>query len=187
MALASLIGVAGLAGCTGGSSLFGSVDKTTPEPQPKAVAEAPAAKVSINNIVGPPDALGKQLHQQFAAALEQQRIAVVRKGDSADFSLRPYILAAKEKQGTKISYVIDVSDPTGKRVNRFAGEEIVPASSSADPWAAITPAVAAGDRRQGNGHLRRLAARCANRIGCVGRAPAVQRWREEGRGHAGGA
>jgi hypothetical protein len=142
VALTSLIGVASLAGCTGGSSLFGSVDNTTPEPQPKAVAEAPVAKVSINNIVGPPDALGKQLHAQFASALEQQRIAVVQKGDSANFFLRPYILAAKEKHGTKISYVMDVSDPTGKRVNRFAGEELVPGSPSADPWAAITPAVA---------------------------------------------
>jgi hypothetical protein len=101
------------------------------------------AKVAINSIVGPPDALGKQLHQEFASALEQKRVAVMqRKDEGADFFLRPYILAAKEKQGTKISYVMDVTDPSGKRVNRFAGEERVPASPSADPWAAITPAVA---------------------------------------------
>jgi hypothetical protein len=142
VALASLIGAAALAGCTGGSSLFGSVDKTGQEPPPKAVAEAPVAKVSISNIVGPPDALGKQLQQQFAAALEQHRVVVVQKGDGADLFLRPYILAAKEKRGTKISYVMDVSDPTGKRVNRFTGEELVPTSPSADPWAAITSAVA---------------------------------------------
>lgn len=101
------------------------------------------AKVSINSIVGPPDALGRQLHQEFASALAEKRVAVTqRKDERADFFLRPYILAAKEKQGTKISFVMDVSDPSGKRVNRFAGEERVPAGPSADPWAAITPAVA---------------------------------------------
>jgi hypothetical protein len=41
-----------------------------------------------------------------------------------------------------VSYVLDVSEPTGKRVNRFAGEEMVAASPTQDPWAAITPAVA---------------------------------------------
>jgi hypothetical protein len=144
VALASVIGLAGLglAGC--GGSLFDSANKSAPqEPQPTAVAAAPMAKVSINAIVGPPDPFGKQLQQEFAAALEQQRIAVVHKKDErADFYLRPYVLAAKEKRGTKVSFVLDVSDPSGKRVNRFAGEEIAPASPSADPWAAITPTVA---------------------------------------------
>ena len=32
--------------------------------------------------------------------------------------------------------------PTGKRVNRFTGEEMVPGNPSRDPWAAITPPVA---------------------------------------------
>jgi hypothetical protein len=48
----------------------------------------------------------------------------------------------KEKHGTKVSYVLDVTEASGKRVNRFAGEEIVAASTSQDTWAAITPAVA---------------------------------------------
>jgi len=144
VALAAVIGLAGfgLAGC--GGSLFGSASNTPEEPPPpKAVAEAPVAKVAINSIVGPPDALGKQLHQEFVSALEKHRIGVMRQKDErADFNLRPYILAAKEKGGTKVSYVLDVSEPSGKRVNRFAGEEIVAGSPSADPWAAITPAVA---------------------------------------------
>jgi hypothetical protein len=111
--------------------------------QPQAAPETPTVKVAINPIVGPPDALGRQLQQDFTSALERQRVAVTRsKDDRVDYNLRPYILAAKEKNGTKISYVLDVSEPSGKRVNRFAGEEIVAASPSQDPWAAITPAVA---------------------------------------------
>jgi hypothetical protein len=35
-----------------------------------------------------------------------------------------------------------VTEPSGKRVNRFAGEEVIAASPSQDPWGAITPAVA---------------------------------------------
>ena len=146
VALAAVMGIS-LAGCSGGGSfslpsLF-QQSASTPQEAPQAVAQAPVAKVAINSIVGPPDALGRQLHQQFASALERQRVSVTQsKDERADFNLRPYILAAKEKGGTKVSYVLDVSEPSGKRVNRFAGEEVVGASPSQDPWAAITPAVA---------------------------------------------
>ena len=144
VARAVVIGFAGLslAGC--GSSLFEAANNTAQEPAapPKAAAES-VAKVALNSIVGPPDALGKQLHQDFASSLGTQRVAVTSgKEEAADFHLRPYILAAKEKNGTKVSYVLDVSDATGKRVNRFTGEEMVPGNPSRDPWAAITPPVA---------------------------------------------
>jgi hypothetical protein len=144
MALGSLIVVASLAGCTGGSSLFGSLGQSQPtDTPPKAVAEAPVAKVAITSMVGPPDAVAKQLLQEFAGAFEQQRVAVLqRKDGGADFLLRPYILATKEKQGTKISYVMDVSDPNGKKMTRFSGEQRVPPGPTADPWTAVTPDVA---------------------------------------------
>ena len=100
------------------------------------------AKVALNAIVGPPDALGKQMQQEFTSALQSQRVTVTASNDNnADFHLRPYILAAKEKNGIKVSYVLDVSDQAGKRVNRFTGEEMVAGNASRDPWAAITPAV----------------------------------------------
>jgi hypothetical protein len=145
----AVIGFSALAlgGCGGTSfsslSLFQSASNAPQEPQSQPVAEAPMARVAINPIVGPPDALGRQLHQSFSSALERQRVAVAPgKDERADYNLRPYILAAKERRGTKVSYVLDVSEPSGKRVNRFAGEEVVAASPSPDPWAAITPAVA---------------------------------------------
>jgi hypothetical protein len=145
VALAVVTGLAGLglAGC--GSSLFETANSTTPDSaNPLAAApQPPLAKVVLNSIVGPPDALGKQLHQEFASALDKQRVAVAAsKDESADFHLRPYILAAKEKNGTKVSFVLDISDSTGKRVNRFTGEEVVPGNASRDPWAAISPQVA---------------------------------------------
>jgi hypothetical protein len=145
VALAVVMSLAGfgLAGC--GGSIFDSASNTTqePAPAPAAVAQqASIAKVVLNSVVGPPDQLGKQLHQEFASALGVQRVALAGKDERADYHLRPYILAAKEKAGTKVSYVMDVTDSTGKRVNRFTGEEVVASVASKDSWASITPAVA---------------------------------------------
>ena len=147
VALAVVIGLTlSLAGCAGASfSLFGSANELAEDTQPKVVSgpETPIAKVAINTVVGPPDALGRQLHQEFASALQRQRVVVTSTKDGgAEFNLRPYVLVTKEKHGTKVQYVLDVTEGSGKRVNRFAGEEIVAASTSADTWAAITPAVA---------------------------------------------
>lgn len=149
VALAVAIGLS-LSGCAGNSfslpALFSSTgDDAVEEAQPKLASgpEAPLAKVAINAVVGPPDALGRQLHQEFTSALGRQRIGVISAKDgNAEYNLRPYILVTKEKHGTKVSYVLDVTEGSGKRVNRFAGEEIVAASGSQDTWAAITPAVA---------------------------------------------
>jgi hypothetical protein len=146
VALAVIIGLS-LAGCAGNAfSLFGSAANDAVEDPTSKVAsgpETPIAKVAINAVVGPPDALGRQLHQEFTSALERAHVGVTgAKDGGAEFNLRPYILVTKEKHGTKVQYVLDVTEGSGKRVNRFAGEEIVAASGSADTWAAITPAVA---------------------------------------------
>jgi hypothetical protein len=151
MAVALAVAISlSLSGCGGSSfswpALFGSNgNDAVDESQPKLTSgpEAPLAKVAINAVVGPPDALGRQLHQEFSSALERQRVGVTgAKDGGAEFNLRPYILVTKEKHGTKVSYVLDVTESSGKRVNRFAGEEILAASGSQDTWAAITPAVA---------------------------------------------
>ena len=64
------------------------------------------------------------------------------KDERADYTLRGYIVAAKDKTATKVSYIWDVTDPTGKRVNRITGEEVVSGNAGKDPWAALTPQVA---------------------------------------------
>jgi hypothetical protein len=134
----------GLAGCESANSLFGS-NAATQEP----LAAAPSApqpllaKVMIAPIIGAPDGVAKQIQQEFSSAIERQRIGVASgKDERVDYTLRGYIVAAKDKQGTKISYIWDVTDPTGKRVNRVTGEEMASASGGKDPWAAITPTIA---------------------------------------------
>src|SRR5262249_49228456 len=105
--------------------------------------QQPLAKVAIAPIIGAPDAIAKQIQQEFTSAVERQRVSVLTgKDERADYTLRGYIVAAKDKSATKVSFIWDITDPTGKRVNRITGEEVVSPSTGKDPWAAVTPPVA---------------------------------------------
>jgi hypothetical protein len=146
----------GLAGCeTGGSfgnffgsnNIFGSSGSTQlaePVASAKPAEAQPAlAKVTVAPIIGAPDGVAKQIQDEFSGAVERQRVSVsTAKDDRVDYILRGYLVAAKDKGGTKVSYIWDVTDQTGKRVNRITGEEVVSGHASKDPWAAITPTVA---------------------------------------------
>jgi hypothetical protein len=80
------------------------------------------------------------LEQQVQSSLARQNISVARAPtDKAEYTLRGYLVSAREKSGTKISHVWDVTDPSGKRVNRITGEELVPGAQGKDPWSAVTP------------------------------------------------
>ena len=144
VALAVVIGFAGfgLAGC--GGSLFEAANNTTQEPAaaPKAAVE-PVAKVALNSIVGPPDALGKQLHQEFSSALDKQRVTVSASKDEPLISISaPIFWRRRKRTEPRFPTCWMSAIPAGKRVNRFTGEEMVPGNPSRDPWAAITPPVA---------------------------------------------
>ena len=169
----------GLAGCeTGGSfgnffgsnNIFGSSGSTQlaePVASAKPAEAQPAlAKVTVAPIIGAPDGVAKQIQDEFSGAVERQRVSVsTAKDDRVDYILRGYLVAAKDKGGTKVSYIWDVTDQTGKRVNRITGEEVVSGHASKDPWAAITPTVAQSVSGKAAKQLRCLAAD-ARRPGC---------------------
>ena len=151
LAVITVLAGLGLAGCETTSSLFsGSLfggSGNTPPPEAVAAApvapQPPLAKVAVSPIIGAPDAIAKQIQQEFTSSVEKQRISVVSgKDERADYTLRGYVVAAKDKSATKVSYIWDVTDPSGKRVNRITGEEVVSGNASKDPWAALTPQVA---------------------------------------------
>ena len=152
VARAILLAIVGItvAGCENASSRFGgSLFGSSSPPSQELAAPAPAApqpplaKVAVAPIIGAPDAIAKQIQQEFTSAVERQRVSVLTgKDERADFTLRGYIVAAKDKSATKVSYIWDITDPTGKRVNRITGEEVVSPSTGKDPWAALTPQVA---------------------------------------------
>jgi hypothetical protein len=135
----------GLAGCETGATLFGSSSET---PTAAVANQPPAsnqpAKIAIAPVIGPPKSVSAALQTQLSAALEKRNIRVAKTPqDKAPYTLRGYVVSAKEKSGakTRVSYIWDVTDSTGKGVHRFTGEEVATSGKSADPWAAITPKV----------------------------------------------
>lgn len=138
-----LIG-AGAAGCETGSSILGGAfasNDTSPAQQAQA-APAPLAKIALAPVIGAPDPVSKQLAAQLTVAAEKHRIALAPDRESkSDYLLRGYIVAARDKSSTKVSYIWDVSDPTGKRVNRITGEEVAPTVNPKDPWASVNEQV----------------------------------------------
>ena len=133
---------AALGGCESGASLFGS--NAAPEANLAQAAAIPAQNlifVSIAPVIGAPDAVARQLQQDFAGALDRSKVSVVPSGGSAQYTLRGYIVAAKEKNSTKVSYIWDVNDAAGKRLNRITGEESIAGAAQKDPWSSVTPAL----------------------------------------------
>jgi hypothetical protein len=143
-AIAIILVGAGLAGCeTGGSILGGTFASNDTSPAQQAPATpAPLAKIALAPVIGAPDPVSKQLASQLTAAAEKHRITLAPDRDAkADYLLRGYVVAARDKASTKVSYIWDVSDPTGKRVNRITGEEVAATVNPKDPWASVTPQV----------------------------------------------
>ena len=136
----------GLAGCETASSLFGSSGQspTASVAQPSTAMAARPAQIAIAPIIGPPEAVSKDLQNQLAADIERQNIRVAKSpAEKAEYTLRGYVVSSLEKKGAKakISYIWDVTDGTGKGVHRVSGEESAPIGKSKDPWTAVTPPV----------------------------------------------
>ncbi len=135
----------GFAGCETGNTLLGGAN--TPAPQ-AALTEQPAAsasqtaRVEIAPIIGAPEAVARDLQSQLTGSIERNKISVVKApGGKGEYVLRGYIVAAREKAGSKISYIWDVTDQAGKRANRITGEEFANGPPGKDPWSSITPQI----------------------------------------------
>ena len=132
-----------LTGCETASNLFGSSGETATPVADAAVTQPAApqtAKVAVASVIGPSEGVARQLETQVQTALAKQNVSVAKStADKSEYTLRGYLVSAREKTGTKISHVWDVTDPSGKRVNRITGEELVPGAQGKDPWSAVTP------------------------------------------------
>ncbi len=137
-ALASVMAMA-LAGCETGNSLLAGGGLTAPETQlagqpapPSGTAQT--ARLEIAPIIGAPENVSRDLQTQLASSFERNKISVAQ-GPSAkgEYVLRGYIVAAREPAGSKISYIWDITDQTGKRAHRITGEQLA-AGGGNDPW-----------------------------------------------------
>jgi len=140
---AAFVGL-GLGGCETAGSIFPtfSSDSSAPVEGATQIAPAQIPKIAIAPIIGAPDTVAKQLQTQLTTAIETQKVSVARPpNDKGELTLRGYIVSAREKTKTKVSYIWDVTDQTGKRVHRITGEEIVAGAQGKDPWASVSPQI----------------------------------------------
>lgn len=108
-------------------------------PNPSATQ---SAKMEIAPIIGAPESVARDLQTSLAGAIERNKITVAKgPGAKGEYVLRGYIVAAREKTGSKISYIWDVTDQAGKRANRITGEEFAAGAPGKDPWSSVTPQV----------------------------------------------
>lgn len=132
----------GLAGCETGSSLLNGTNQP-----PVAVTEPANANklttIAIAPVLGVPEGTSQQLVTELSNGLDKSRFSVVTSASApADYTLRGYATAAREKTASKLSYFFDVIDKSGKKVNRIAGEEALAAAPSGkDVWQGMTPAI----------------------------------------------
>ena len=133
-----------LAGCESGGSLLGNGPSLAPQasvsdPQPSSGTRVQTAKVEIAPIIGAPEGVSRDLQAQLTSAIERNKITVASGPNGrGEYVLRGYIVAAREKTGSKISYIWDVTDQAGKRANRITGEEFAAGAPGKDPWASIS-------------------------------------------------
>ena len=121
-----------LAGCSSGP--VGGILKSSESPATKS---APAA-VTIAPLIGAPTSVTRRLTAELTTAARQRRVRVVGSGDtSAGYTIRGYLATSPDQRGSKLAYIWDVTDTTGKRVHRITGEQIVQAEPGGDPWAGV--------------------------------------------------
>lgn len=94
-------------------------------------------KIAVAPIIGAPESVTKELTQALIVAGNDRNLTLMPGTEGANYTLRGYLLAAPERQGSKISYIWDVTDAEGTRVTRVSGEEIASRGTSSNPWRGV--------------------------------------------------
>lgn len=136
---------AGLAGCSTSDETAQAPAELAPAQTTKKVASVSLAPVAA------PGSVSNKMGQMLQTAAKEKNIPV--KEDGAEYTVRGYLVASPESEGTKVSYIWDVTDKSGKRAHRFSGEEMVEERVSGDPWSAVDDKA-----------MRKIAATTADRL-----------------------
>lgn len=112
-------------------SLTGAETQEQSPGQAKPIAFAP--------VIGAPATVSSKMNERLTAAAGQSNLPVASSGD-AEYTVRGYLVAAAAPKGTKLSYIWDLTDKTGKRAKRFQGDELIEGKKGGDPWALVDDA-----------------------------------------------
>ncbi len=139
-----------LGGCETSSSfslgsLFGQAGSATAEAVAPAAPQLQKKRVAFAPIIGAPSKVSRQMSSMLVEAVQKQQVPVVKDGTGdADYTIRGYVVAAPAGNGTKLSYIWDVTDRAGKRAHRIVGEELVRGKKAVDPWSVVDGKVLKG-------------------------------------------
>ncbi len=111
-----------------------------PAPTQTAIYQAPASRavLTFEPMVGAPDRVARELATALGMRVAQQALPVVKRTDSkVTHRIKGYFSASKSGSECVVSYVWDIFDAKGKRVNRVTGTQKTQMVSS-DPWDSVT-------------------------------------------------
>lgn len=112
--------------------------QTTLQGTPEASATQPVkTTLAFEGFVGVPQQAGDEVILALASAGLERRFAVVGVSDpTANYVLRGYLAPQAEGGTTAVSFVWDLFDRAGNRLQRLSGEARLPAAS-ADGWSLV--------------------------------------------------
>lgn len=103
-----------------------------------------SSRLDLAPIVGAPPNIAKQFAQELAAAGADNKLTITPDGTGSPYTLKGYLVATAERNGAKISYILDITDSKGQRVGRVSGEQLIAGRSGADPWSGVNSAALHG-------------------------------------------
>ncbi|WP_141401284.1 hypothetical protein [Cohaesibacter gelatinilyticus] len=131
------------------ASSLGTVNQTaTTQPQTNQPSQSRLVKnytapvsnavLTFEPMVGAPTRVARELSGSLGQRVAQQALPVVARSDTkVTHRVKGYFSASENQGQVQISYVWDIFDKDGKRLNRIMGSQQTPMTGS-DPWDAVT-------------------------------------------------
>ena len=104
----------------GTSDIFGTTGQITSQIPSTAsqTSQLSTSKVAFARIIGAPTNISQKLSSGLSQAAAKRHLAVVTNGsEKPDYTIRGYVVAAGQSTGTRLSYIWDIADKTGKRAH----------------------------------------------------------------------
>ncbi|SNY91497.1 hypothetical protein SAMN04515647_1726 [Cohaesibacter sp. ES.047] len=100
-------------------------------------APASEAVLTFEPMVGAPKTVARELSAALGLRVAQQSLPVVARSDSkVTHRIKGYFSASESGDDCIVSYVWDIFNAQGKRINRITGSKKTPMVGS-DPWASV--------------------------------------------------
>lgn len=93
--------------------------------------------MTIAPIIGAPGNIASRMTQLLISTGKSRGLTLVANGQKAPLTIRGYLVATKQQGGAVISYIWDITNSSGGRVNRVSGEQQI-TGTGANPWASVT-------------------------------------------------